>query len=270
MLCFSSFAPVYQSELQYLQQLQAHLFQMIRSSPPGSLHIHRRCGKLYFGVRQRGSNGKFHERHLPENDLLLQAYIRKYCAGKVLSFICEAISVLQNNPGAYDIQLLQVILADLQQKLGSHLPEEFYTNQAALFQWAQQVYQSNDFKSEELTVRTLRGEFVRSKLECLCADTMYSMGIPYHYEKALLLKNGRVLYPDFEILSPVSGKTYYLEVCGLMDNEEYRDRLFHRIDLLAENDIVLGNNLLLVFESANHPVNRSSFEKMLKETVLAI
>jgi len=134
---------------------------MIRSSPPGSLHIHRRCGKLYFGVRQRGSNGKFHERHLPENDLLLQAYIRKYCAGKVL-------------------------------------------------------------------------------------------------------------YPDFEIISPVSGKTYYLEVCGLMDNEEYRDRLFHRIDLLAENDIVLGNNLLLVFESANHPVNRSSFEKMLKETVLAI
>ncbi len=225
---------------------------------------------MYFGVRQRDSHGKFHERHLPENDLLLPAYIRKYCADKILPFVTEAISVLTNDPGAYDVRLLQTILTGLEQKLENYLPEEFYPNQAALLHWSQQDYQSNSFMSEELTIRTLRGEFVRSKLECLCADTLYSMGIPYHYEKGLLLKNGRILYPDFEIISPVSGKIYYLEVCGLMDNEEYRDRLFSRIDLLAENDIVLGKNLLLVFESSNHPVNRSSFEKMMKETVLAI
>ncbi|MBQ7604948.1 MAG: hypothetical protein IJU59_00515, partial [Firmicutes bacterium] len=47
---------------------------------------------------------------------------------------------------------------------------------------------------------TRRGEKVRSKSESIIADILYDLGIPYHYEKPLCLKNGRIRYPDFTLL----------------------------------------------------------------------
>ena len=110
---------------------------------------------------------------------------------------------------------------------------------------------------------------VRSKLECIVANVLLHLNIPYRYEAWLVLINGRAIFPDFTILSPINGKTYYLEVCGMMEKEAYIDDLLARVREMSESGIVLGDNLLLCFEAEHVPFDIQVLINMLQRTVLA-
>ena len=55
-------------------------------------------------------------------------------------------------------------------------------------QWEQDEYQPGYFSDQTPSIYSNRGERVRSKSEKIIADKYYERGIPYKYEKPLLLK----------------------------------------------------------------------------------
>lgn len=133
--------------------------------------------------------------------------------------------------------------------------------------WQNKRIQTTGYLEENKVYDTKRGEKVRSKSEALIADILYDLGIPYHYEKALRLKNGETRYPDFTLYNKNTRKEVYYEHFGLLDDREYLKASLKKIDEYQKNDIYLGKNLIFSFETNLQPFNISRIRKMLKEVM---
>lgn len=116
---------------------------------------------------------------------------------------------------------------------------------------------NNGFKTEQ-------GELVRSKSEKMIADKLFMNGIPYVYEAGLIMKNGKHVYPDFTMLNLRERETYYLEHFGMMDDPEYSNTALEKIDLYEENNIHLGDKLLVSFEASRKPINLNQIDAMIE------
>ncbi len=111
---------------------------------------------------------------------------------------------------------------------------------------------------------TENGEKVRSKSEKMIADKLYYMKIPYKYEAALRLKGNQLIFPDFSLLNVKKRKTIYLEHFGMMDNEEYCRKALEKIEIYENNNIFVGDTLLITYESSIKGINLKQIEKYIE------
>ena len=105
---------------------------------------------------------------------------------------------------------------------------------------------------------------MRSKSEGFIANILSDLGIPYHYEQALKLKNGKTYYPDFTLLKKSTREIIYLEHLGLLDDESYRKSVLAKIDDYRADGIYLGKNLLITYETARNPFDIGGTRNMLQ------
>lgn len=111
---------------------------------------------------------------------------------------------------------------------------------------------------------TENGERVRSKSEKLIADKLHTLGIPYRYEKPLILSvagHNKTFRPDFTVMHKHSGNILYLEHFGMMDNPEYCANAINKIEIYEKNGYLLGDKLLITKETAQAPLNTSIMEE---------
>jgi hypothetical protein len=125
------------------------------------------------------------------------------------------------------------------------------------------VYQSeNSFHAERLIHISAKGERVRSRAEVILANTLAACRIPYRYEKQLTVGN-RSYYPDFTVINPLSGKTVYIEYCG-MDTPEYEDRLQRKLHAYNTMGITEGTQLMIIREY-DSLIDSEKLSKLIKE-----
>lgn len=120
---------------------------------------------------------------------------------------------------------------------------------------------------EQLIHPIFNGQKVRSKSEAIIATMLHVNRIPFHYEEALHLGK-RVIYPDFTIRHPVTGQTYYWEHFGMMDNENYAQAAFQKMQLYNINGIMLSDTLLATYESEEVPLKSNIVENMIQQYFL--
>lgn len=142
-----------------------------------------------------------------------------------------------------------------------------YISTDSLFakEWQSRSFKSNPYRPENKIYDTRRGEKVRSKSEAILADMFYELGIPYHYEKPIKLRNGNTRYPDFTLLKVKTREEIYLEHFGLLDDEEYRRECFYKLDEYRNSGIYTGRNLLFTYETATNPLDIKGIKRMLEE-----
>lgn len=120
---------------------------------------------------------------------------------------------------------------------------------------------------EQLIHPIFNGQKVRSKSETIIATMLHVNKIPFHYEEALHLGK-RVIYPDFTIRHPVTGQIYYWEHFGMMDNENYAQVAFRKMQLYNINGIMLSDTLLATYESEEAPLKSNIVENMIQQYFL--
>ncbi|MDD3340002.1 MAG: hypothetical protein PHS82_14235, partial [Lachnospiraceae bacterium] len=130
--------------------------------------------------------------------------------------------------------------------------------------WLEKEYTGKTFSEGTAEIYSERGERVRSKSEKIIADMLNKRGIPYKYECPLQLNGIGIIYPDFTILNKQERKEIYLEHLGMMDNAEYCENALRRIDYYIKNEIMLGDQLLIIYETAKHPLNTSIVDKVIQ------
>lgn len=130
-------------------------------------------------------------------------------------------------------------------------------------EWQKKVINTSSFLEDEKKYETRHGEKVRSKSEAILTDLFYELGIPYHYEPALILNSGKIRYPDFVLLKKRTREEYYLEHFGLLDDDEYMKSALEKLDEYKANGIYLGINLLITYETADRPLDIKGIKKML-------
>lgn len=133
-----------------------------------------------------------------------------------------------------------------------------------LVQWQNSEYEKCKNYPEKLKVKGTQGKFLRSKSEAIIDRILYNAGIPFHYEEKLEL-DSVVFYPDFTIKHPFTGKIFYWEHFGLMDNQEYIANACLKLRSYCENGIVPSINLIVTWETKEHPIQIDDVEELVKK-----
>ena len=123
---------------------------------------------------------------------------------------------------------------------------------------------SNPKHPEHLTVKTVDGNYVRSKSEALIYMLLLNYSIAFRYECRLDV-GGYIYYPDFTIRHPVTGEIFYWEHVGRLDKPDKVADFLQRLRIYMGNGILPDHNLILTYESEGHPLDFSIVQHKLEE-----
>lgn len=131
-----------------------------------------------------------------------------------------------------------------------------------LQEWMNASYPRNELYPERLIHKTSAGINVRSKSEVLIVMLLHMKKIPFRYE--CLLKLGDTeYYPDFTVKHPRTGKIYYWEHFGKMDDANYLKAAFPKLQTYSNFGIIQGINLIATFETSEYPLEVDLIEKII-------
>lgn len=129
--------------------------------------------------------------------------------------------------------------------------------------WMNSPYDHNLKYPEQLTHKTSSGYLVRSKSEALIDMILHIYKVPFRYECALQLGD-TIIYPDFTILHPHTGKIYYWEHFGLMDNQIYCKNACSKLQLYTSHGIIPTIQLITTYETKENPLSTETIENIVK------
>lgn len=173
---------------------------------------------------------------LQKDKRLLISFLNKYC-----DFTPEAIQ--RRLPASY-----------------RDLPEECYNDEirAQLGAWASEQYERNPFPLPDDPNIARDGTPFRSKGECMWYDDILFEKIPVRIEPVLRLcgKSGQwhSLCPDFQFRCH-DGSYLLVEHFGMWDTEKYAERNKMKIQEYLDCGFVLGDNLIVTSDNADHNTN---------------
>ena len=121
----------------------------------------------------------------------------------------------------------------------------------------------NPHHPEYATLKSPSGHLVRSKSELLIDMALFQHQLPFRYECQLLL-SGIAFYPDFTIRHPKSGKIFYWEHFGMMNNLNYSKKTFEKLQIYNNHNILPDFNLITTYETTNHPLNLDVIENKIE------
>lgn len=117
--------------------------------------------------------------------------------------------------------------------------------------------QKNFYAMDGRIIETYSGESVRSKNELIIANIMKRIGVLYMYEY-FVQEIGQNC--DFVFLA--GGKIYYLEVLGMMENEQYRQRWENKEKNYKRIGLIKGDRLFTLNLSANENLEERKIEQL--------
>lgn len=162
-----------------------------------------------------------------------------------------------------DVGKAEKFLTD-ESEYGELLSPYFKTKSKGLQEWLQEPFEKNQQYHENLILKTVSGNPVRSKSEVIIDTLLYINKIPFRYECALKLGR-RTYYPDFTIKHPRTGKIYYWEHFGMMDDEEYIKKAYSKLQVYTLNGIIPSINLIMTFETSNCPLGAEAVMELIEK-----
>lgn len=136
-----------------------------------------------------------------------------------------------------------------------------------LNEWSNTSYPTNPKYTQQLVHKTTSGKFVRSKSEAIISTLLFSYRVPFRYECELQF--GEILvYPDFTIRHPKTGKTYYWEHFGRMDDPVYSKTVPIKLQTYISHGIIPTIQLITTYETAENPLSSENVERIIKEYFL--
>lgn len=132
-----------------------------------------------------------------------------------------------------------------------------------LADWMHTPYERSTNHPEHLIHKSSSGNLVRSKSEAIIDMLLYLHKIPFRYECALHL-GSTTLFPDFTIKHPLTGKIYYWEHLGLLDNSSYANNTISKLQLYTSHGILPSFNLITTAETKEVPLSADTVAKIIR------
>ena len=256
----SIYQTLYKKSLQLNKQI-TNLQQKLQTLPDGKLI----CCDNKDGTYKWYCSDGHHKTYIPKKNRQLaeQLALKKYLTLQLEEFSNEKKAIdfyLKHHHLAPD-KATQLITEHSEY---AHLLTSYFTPcSQQLQEWANTPYECNPKFPEQLIHKSSSGHLVRSKSETLIDTLLYLNKIPFRYECALHL-DGITLYPDFTIRHPQTGKVYYWEHFGLMDDESYAKNAFFKQQTYATHGIIPTQQLITTYETKNSPLSSDFDEKIIQ------
>ncbi|SDB35939.1 hypothetical protein [Butyrivibrio sp. INlla16] len=232
---------------EYLSRLLEKNKNEVKALPAGTLVMYDHGKKWY--RQEKSKKGGYVRTYIQKKDEELAALL----ARKTL--LVNSITDAENELAAIDAYLktrkpgkLKNIEAPTSAYITLLKPE---------FPWlADDDYPRNQNHPEALTIKAPKGQFVRSKSEAIIAYSLYENHLQYRYECGLEICDVMV-YPDFTIKHPLTGKVFIWEHFGLADQPSYQNNMCSKIRNYINAGYVPGDNLILTYETKDCPLDIS-------------
>ena len=140
---------------------------------------------------------------------------------------------------------------------------EFFTDKTEpLYQWMTAPDSNAAPYQEKRTEPTPASYRVRSKSEVMIIVVLMENGRFFRYEDPLCLSS-KIYYPDFTIRDPKSGKTFWYEHFGKMDDPVYARNAFNKLADYAAHGIIPSVNLIVTFETSDNKLSFPQIQRAL-------
>lgn len=243
--------------------------------PEGGLTHQTKNGRAYYYHQTKNSDGKtWRKTYIKKKEsALAEKLAQKEYLEDIKMKLKEQIQVLSNFAATYNETALEQIYDDLPEERKQLITPLVPSVREKMKAWNEETYEPYSAYSEHKIYETERGEMVRSKSEVIIANRLYlhRRDIDYKYERPLILqeKNGNevIIHPDFTIINKHTGKIFYYEHAGKMDDPRYAIDFVKKIELYVANDILQGKNLLITYEAAGAPLSVSCVRKVVEMCV---
>ena len=200
-------------------------------------------------------NNKYIKTLTKDDQSTIQSYFQSNYENKVYKKAKKLLPIIKRLNKLYQDDLIDAVYDDLDPiKKGIVKPIKKTKKQIAE-EWLNEGYRSLTIPKEEF----------RSKSEYIIASKLKNKAIPFKYEKELFLHNYGRVYPDFTIFDPNINQEIYWEHFGMMDDSDYRDKTYRKIQAYLDNGYLPGINFIMTFESSSKPLNYRLVEKMIAE-----
>ena len=133
--------------------------------------------------------------------------------------------------------------------------------------WQNKPYDKNNLHPENLIHKSISGNTLRSKSEAIIDSLLFQNKIPFRYECQLILGD-HILYPDFTIRHPSTGKLYYWEHFGLMDNHDYAKKAAEKLQTYISYGIIPSITLLTTYETKSTPLTIEKVSNLINQHFL--
>ncbi|MDO5445021.1 MAG: hypothetical protein Q4F31_05300 [Eubacteriales bacterium] len=225
--------------------------ERINNAPEGTLSVKSYRGREnYYQTLPTGEKYLNKENEAVAVSLAQKGYdikVKKYAESE-LKYLLSYFSGV--NPGK-----IEDLYSSLPESRSSMVTPVTVTDSEYAEAWSAVSYPERGFDPEDdSSFFTSKGERVRSKSECLIADTLSQMGIPYRYECPVSL-DGTVLHPDFTVLNVRTKEEFYWEHMGMMDSPEYVSAALRRIRKYEYCGLFPGRKLIVTQETRELPLD---------------
>ncbi len=232
--------------------------------PQGSIHVaNRKAGiQYYLRTDAKDKTGTYISK---KEEKLIRALLQKKYDQEVLKQLELEVKCLEKLLGKADQSAMKIrhAYAKYPQEVRQYIQPIDVEDEDYAREWQGVPYEGKTFYEDGPVRKTDRGERVRSKSELTIANMLNSRGIPYRYEAPLKLRSGRIIYPDFTILNIRTRKEIYWEHRGMMDDRNYANHTVERLKEFIENEIFLGDNLIITEETTSASLGTVEIEKLI-------
>ncbi len=256
----------------YFEQILSELEMQIennnkelRSCPEGTVRKETRAGQPYIFMVNPRRDGREERRLINKQPELLQRLLRRnylICENAALE---HDVKLLRNFIKSFQDTMPSTLLSEMPKRLRSFSPELFFPQAADA--WQEQEYEQSDYKPEAKVHRSSRGLLLRSKSELSIAELFYVYEVPFHYEQVLHFGKHK-LVPDFMLKNKRTGKLYYWEHCGLVNNPSYMEHHRWKLGVYEKAGIAPWDNLIVTYDGADGNLNLAIVESEIKNKLL--
>lgn len=237
--------------------------------------IEEKIKKLPEGKLNCAGNGKYCKWY--QSDGKTNVYIHKKNKQLAEQLAAKKYLLLLKNDLKQELEAIESYLKNCPSGLGQAerlltepseyqklLSPYFKTKSQELLDWQNSPFEQNTKHKENLIIKTSSGHYVRSKSEAMIDMALYRKQIPFRYECALQLGKW-IIYPDFTIRHPHTGEVYYWEHFGKMDDTEYAEQAFVKLEKYNAHGIVPSIQLITTFENRDNPLNPDMVDKIIEQ-----
>lgn len=133
-------------------------------------------------------------------------------------------------------------------------------------EWMTLPYRVNNYHSDEKIHKSSCSIMMRSKGEIAWAERLLHWGIAFHYDE-LIFFAGEWISPDFIVMRK-DGKLFYIEHCGLMEDEKYRSRHKYKLRLYEQAGVVPWDNLIVTYDRPDGSIDVELIDAEIKSKLL--
>lgn len=218
----------------------------------GHIKIDKSRKKISF---KHVKNDKYIRTLSTDDKTTVQSYFQSNYENKVYKKSKKLLPTIKRINKLYQDNLIDDIYDNLDPIKKSIVKPIRKTKKQITEEWLNEGYRSLSIPKEEF----------RSKSEYIIASKLKNKGIPFKYEKELFLREYGRVYPDFTIFDPNTKQEIYWEHFGMMDDPDYRDKTYKKMQAYLDNGYLPGINFIMTFESNVKPLNYKLVDKMIDE-----